>query len=94
MAVNVIIPTPLRNLTGGLDTVQIEAGSVSELVKALETAYPGIGNRLSDESGNLRRFINIYVNGEDIRFLQVAETPLKSGDEVSIVPAIAGGKGD
>lgn len=91
MAVNVIIPTPLRNLTGGADTVQAEGANVSELVKNLEAAYPGIGNRLYDDAGTLRRFINFYVNGEDIRFLQSGDTPLKDGDELSIVPAVAGG---
>jgi len=92
MAISVLIPTPLRGLTADQDTVQAEAASVAELVTVLETAYPGMGNRLTDDSGNLRRFINLYVNGEDIRFLQSAETPLKDGDEVSIVPAIAGGR--
>lgn len=92
MAINVIIPTPLRNLTNGQDTVQIEGANVGEVIKNLEVSYPGIGARLSDESGNLRRFINFYVNGEDIRFLQSAETALKDGDEVSIVPAVAGGR--
>jgi molybdopterin synthase sulfur carrier subunit len=91
MAINVIIPTPLRNLTGGADAVQADGANVSELVKNLEVTYPGIGNRLYDDSGNLRRFINFYVNGEDIRFLQSGETPLKDGDELSIVPAVAGG---
>jgi molybdopterin synthase sulfur carrier subunit len=91
MAVNVLIPTPLRNLTGGLDTVQSEAGDVTSLVQALEDSYPGLGNRLRTAEGALQRFINIYVNGEDIRFLQSGDTPLKDGDEVSIVPAIAGG---
>ncbi len=93
MAINVIIPTPLRTLTGGQDTVQIEASNVKELVAALETTFPGMGNRLADDTGTLRRFINFYVNGEDIRFLQSEETPLKDGDELSIVPAVAGGKG-
>jgi len=91
MAVNVIIPTPLRTLTGGADTVEATGANVNELVKNLEAAYPGIGNRLYDDSGNLRRFINFYVNGEDIRFLQSGETALKDGDELSIVPAVAGG---
>jgi sulfur-carrier protein len=93
MAISVLIPTPLRTLTSGQDTVQVEAANVKELVSALEAAYPGMGNRLSDDAGTLRRFINFYVNGEDIRFLQSAETPLKDGDELSIVPAVAGGKG-
>lgn len=91
MAVNVIIPTPLRNLTNGQDTVQAEGANVTEIVKNLEATYPGIGNRLYDDGGNLRRFINFYVNGEDIRFLESGNTPLKDGDELSIVPAVAGG---
>jgi len=91
MAINVIIPTPLRTLTGGADTVESSGATVNELVKNLEAAYPGIGNRLYDDSGNLRRFINFYVNGEDIRFLESGETALKDGDELSIVPAVAGG---
>ena len=91
MAVSVLIPTPLRNLTSGQDTVDINAGTVTELIEKLETDFPGMGNRLRGDDGVLRRFINIYVNDEDIRFLQGAETPLKDGDQVSIVPAIAGG---
>ena len=91
MAVSVLVPTPLRNLTGGNDTVSVEAQNVSALVDALEQQHPGMGGRLRGEDGVLRRFINIYVNDEDIRFLQGADTPLKDGDQVSIVPAIAGG---
>ncbi len=91
MAVSVLIPTPLRNLTQGQDTVEVEAGNVTALVDALEAGYPGMGGRLRGDDGVLRRFINIYVNDEDIRFLNGAETPLKDGDQVSIVPAIAGG---
>lgn len=91
MAVSVLIPTPLRNLTQNQDTVQADAANVTELVNALEVAYPGMGGRLRGDDGILRRFINIYVNDEDIRFLNGAETPLKDGDQVSIVPAIAGG---
>ncbi|MGI4789842.1 MAG: MoaD/ThiS family protein [Janthinobacterium lividum] len=91
MAVSVLVPTPLRNLTQNQDTVQIEAPNVTALVDALEAAYPGMGGRLRGEDGALRRFINIYVNDEDIRFLNGADTPLKEGDQVSIVPAIAGG---
>jgi molybdopterin synthase sulfur carrier subunit len=91
MAISVLIPTPLRKLTNDQDTVTIEASTVDELVAGLESRFPGIGGRLRDESGALRRFINIYVNDEDIRFLQGKETPLKDGDNVSIVPAIAGG---
>jgi molybdopterin synthase sulfur carrier subunit len=92
MAVSVLIPTPLRNLTGGNDTVTAEAQNIVSLVDTLAEQYPGMGGRLRGDDGQLRRFINIYVNDEDIRFLQGAETPLKDGDQVSIVPAIAGGK--
>ena len=91
MPVSVLIPTPLRNLTNNQDTVSVEASTVDQLVTDLETMFPGIGNRLRDDSGALRRFINIYVNDEDIRFLEGKDTPLKDGDNVSIVPAIAGG---
>jgi molybdopterin synthase sulfur carrier subunit len=92
MAVSVLIPTPLRNLTAQKDTVEIsDPGTVTGLVESLEQQYPGMGTRLRGDDGSLRRFINIYVNDEDIRFLQGADTPLKDGDQVSIVPAIAGG---
>lgn len=89
--VKVLIPTPLRKLTADQDTVTADADSVAALMAALETQHPGIGGRLMDEEGNLRRFVNLYLNGEDIRFLQGKETALKEGDELSIVPAIAGG---
>ena len=89
--VKVLIPTPLRKLTGDKETVQVDADSIATLMQALDRQHPGIGGRLLDEQGNLRRFVNLYVNGEDIRFLQGKETTLKQGDEVSIVPAIAGG---
>lgn len=89
--VKVLIPTPLRKLTSDQETVTVEADSITAMMQALEAAHPGIGGRLLDEQGNLRRFVNLYVNGEDIRFLQGKETVLKAGDEVSIVPAIAGG---
>ena len=91
MSIPVSIPTPLRPLTDNLDTVEVEGGTVHELISALDVKYPGIGERLLDAQGNVRRFVNIYVNGEDIRFLQDKETPVKAGEEVSIVPAIAGG---
>ncbi len=91
MAVSVLIPTPLRNLTQSQDTVEVQAETVTGLVDALESGYPGMGGRLRGDDGALRRFINIYVNDEDIRFLQGADTALKDGDQVSIVPAIAGG---
>lgn len=91
MPIPVSIPTPLRPLTDNLDTVEVEGSSIAELLTALDAKYPGIGERLLDAQGNVRRFVNIYVNGEDIRFLQEKETAIKPNDEVSIVPAIAGG---
>ena len=92
MAVSVLIPTPLRALTAQQDTVTLEQpGTVAGLVDALARQFPGMGGRLRGDDGQLRRFINLYVNDEDIRFLQGADTPLKDGDQVSIVPAIAGG---
>ncbi|MBI3356014.1 MAG: MoaD/ThiS family protein [Nitrospirae bacterium] len=89
--IKVRIPTPLRPLTKGQGEVEAKAGSVLEMIEALNSAHPGIKDRLCDEAGELRRFVNIYVNEEDIRFLKGKETSLKDGDEVSIVPAIAGG---
>ena len=85
------IPTPLRKLTGGAEEVQAPGKSVGELIGELEKQYPGIKERICDESGSVRRFVNIFVKDEDIRFLQNLETPLADKDEVSIVPAIAGG---
>jgi molybdopterin synthase sulfur carrier subunit len=85
------IPTPLRKLTGGAEEVQAAGKSVGELIGELEKKYPGIKERICDESGSVRRFVNIFVKDEDIRFLQNLETPLGEKDEVSIVPAIAGG---
>ncbi|GMU40356.1 MAG: MoaD family protein [Chloroflexota bacterium] len=91
MAVTVKIPTPLRALTQNVDTAKIEAEDLRSVVTSLETQYPGMRERLLDEGGEIRRFVNIYVNGEDVRFLQGLSTALKAGDEVSIVPAVAGG---
>lgn len=91
MPIQVSIPTPLRNLTKNLDTVSAQGATLSDVLADLEKQFPGIGERLLDANGNLRRFVNIYVNGEDVRFLQDKETPIKEHDEVSIVPAIAGG---
>jgi molybdopterin synthase sulfur carrier subunit len=85
------IPTPLRKLTGGAEEVQAAGKSVGEMLADLEKQYPGIKERICDESGSVRRFVNIFVKDEDIRFLQNLETPLGEKDEVSIVPAIAGG---
>jgi len=89
MAVKVRIPTPLQKLTNGRE-VEGEPGTVLNLIKYLDSKYPGIGERISD-GGKIRRFVNIYVNDEDIRFLQNEQTEIKDGDEVSIIPAIAGG---
>ena len=86
MSVQVLIPTPLQKFTADQATV-----SVDELIKALDGSFPGLANRLCDEEGKLRRFLNIYVNSEDIRFLDNQATALSDGDEVSIVPAVAGG---
>lgn len=88
---SVRIPTPLRKLTSDKDEVTINAASIAELIDQMEVQYPGIKSRLCDETGNVRRFINLYVNNEDIRFLSGKETALKDGDIVSIIPAIAGG---
>jgi len=86
------IPTPLRKLTGGAEEVNAAGKNVGELIGDLEKKYPGIKERICDESGAVRRFVNIFVKDEDIRFLQNLETPLGEKDEVSIVPAIAGGR--
>ena len=91
MPVKVRIPTPLRKLTNNEELVEVEATSVAAAIEGLQAQYPGIRERLLDESGAVRRFVNVYVNEEDIRFLKNQETPLKDGDEVSIIPAIAGG---
>ncbi|MEK7387672.1 MAG: MoaD/ThiS family protein [candidate division NC10 bacterium] len=92
MPLLVRIPTPLRTLTKGAAEIQAKGDTVESLVDDLERQFPGLKERLVDETGELRRFINIYVNQEDIRFLQAKKTALKDGDEVSIVPAIAGGR--
>ena len=89
--IKVRIPTPLRPLTKGLGEVDAQAHTIVEMIDTLNSAHPGIKDRLCDDTGELRRFVNIYVNEEDIRFLKGKETSLKDGDEVSIVPAIAGG---
>jgi molybdopterin synthase sulfur carrier subunit len=89
--IQVRIPTPLRKFTGGSEAVEAEGSTVTALVADLDRRYPGIRERICDDSGQVRRFVNMFVNGEDIRFLQHLDTPVKDGDEVSIVPAIAGG---
>jgi molybdopterin synthase sulfur carrier subunit len=91
MAVKVLIPTPLQQLTNNQATVECDGKSVQEIIDALENKFKGFKARICDEQGALRRFVNFYVNSEDIRFLQGAATVLKDGDEVSIIPAIAGG---
>ncbi|MBI3088610.1 MAG: MoaD/ThiS family protein [Candidatus Omnitrophica bacterium] len=91
MAVKVRIPTPLQRITNGQGEVACEGKTVSDLLTDLERRYPGIRERICDETGKLRRFVNVFVNEEDIRFLQGDQTPLKDGDDVSIIPAIAGG---
>lgn len=91
MPVTVKIPTPLRALTLNRDTVAAEADTLLALVASLEQEFPGMRERLCDDTGELRRFVNVYVNGEDVRFLQGLGTTLAAGDEVSIVPAVAGG---
>ena len=89
--IKVRIPTPLRPLTKGQGEVEYAAANIVDMIVSLDATSPGLKNRLCDEKGDLRRFVNIYVNEEDIRFLNGKETSLKDGDEVSIVPAIAGG---
>jgi molybdopterin synthase sulfur carrier subunit len=91
--VKVLIPTPLRKFTGDKDTVSVEAANIGAMLQALDAAHPGLGKPLIDENGDPRRFVNLFVNGEDIRFQQGKQTALSDGDEVSIVPAIAGGAG-
>ena len=91
MAITVRIPTPLQKLTGDKPEVSASGGTISEMIQDLEQKFPGLKERLCDGQGNLRRFVNVYVNEEDIRFLKQESTPLKDGDEVSIIPAIAGG---
>ncbi len=82
---------PLQKLTNGEDSIELEADNIGSAIAALQAKYPGIEERLVDEAGEVRRFVNVYVNEEDIRFLQNKETELKDGDEISIIPAIAGG---
>jgi len=91
MSVHVRIPTPLRRFTGGAEEVSASGGTVAVLVHDLEQRHPGIKERICDDEGKVRRFVNIFVNGDDIRFLNNLDTAIKDGDEVSIVPAIAGG---
>jgi molybdopterin synthase sulfur carrier subunit len=85
------IPTPLRKLTGDQELVTAEGSTIGDILTNLDQTFPGLGERIYDEQGNVRRFVNIFVNDEDIRFLEEKATPVKDSDEISIVPAIAGG---
>ena len=91
MSTNIRIPTPLRKLTGDKEVVQAEGATVGELLHSLDATYPGLKERICDEQGKVRRFVNVYLNDEDIRFLDEQATAVSDGDELSIVPAIAGG---
>lgn len=91
MPINVRIPTPLRKLTQDKDVVQVQAQTVAGIIEELNRQFPGLRERLCDERGELRRFVNIYLNDQDIRFAQGKDTPVKDGDELAIIPAIAGG---
>ena len=91
MSVSVKIPTPLRRVTGGASTVDAAGSNVRELIEDLERQFPGLRDRLCDETGAIRRFVNVFIGDEDIRFLEGIETPLSEGSQVSIIPAVAGG---
>jgi sulfur-carrier protein len=91
MAVTVRIPTQLRSLSGNASEVSVEGGTVADVLKGLEGAHPGFGERLFDDTGALRRFVNVFLADEDIRFLDGVDTPVTDGQVVSIVPAVAGG---
>jgi sulfur-carrier protein len=91
MSVRVRIPTQLRPLAGGAGEITVEGETVGDALKALDVAHPGFGERLFDEGGNLRRFVNVFLGEEDIRFLDGLGTPAPAGSVVSVVPAVAGG---
>jgi sulfur-carrier protein len=91
VSVSVKIPTPLRRVTNGASTVEAGGGNVRELIEDLERQFPGMRERLCDETGAIRRFVNVFIGDEDIRFLEGIETPLDEGAQVSIIPAVAGG---
>ena len=91
MSVVVRIPSPLRRMTNGTDKVDLECSDISQCIDLLDQQFPGMKERLCDETGDLRYFVNVYLNGEDVRFLQGMQTTTKTNDEISIVPAVAGG---
>jgi molybdopterin synthase sulfur carrier subunit len=91
MAVTVRIPTTLRPLSGGASTVEVDAGALSDVIKALDAAHPGFADRLLDDGGNLRRFVNVFVDDDDVRYLDGLATNVPDGQTVSIIPAVAGG---
>jgi molybdopterin synthase sulfur carrier subunit len=91
MAVTVRIPTTLRPLSGGAAQVSLEGGSLTEVIAALEAAHPGFADRLLDDAGQLRKFVNVFVADDDVRYLDGLATPVRDGDTVSIIPAVAGG---
>jgi sulfur-carrier protein len=91
MSVKVRIPTQLRNVTGGRGELEVEGTTVGEVLKQLDAEFPGLGERLFDDAGGLRRFVNVFLDDEDVRFLQGLETPVPAGRTLSVVPAVAGG---
>jgi len=91
MSIKVRIPTPLQKLTANASEIEAEGRTVEELIDNLEKKFPGMKERITDDKGKVRRFVNIYVNAEDIRFKDMEKTKLNAGDEISIIPAIAGG---
>ncbi len=92
MSVQVRIPTPLRKFTAGRDTVEADGSSIGAVLADLDAKHPGLRERICEADGSIRRFVNLYINGDDIRFLENLDSAVKDGDEISIVPAIAGGR--
>ena len=92
MATIVRIPTPLRRVTNGQDKVDAEGATLREIIESMESQFPGIKARICDDDGNLRNFVNVFVNGEDVRFMDGVDSATSDGDEISIVPAVAGGR--
>ncbi len=91
MAVTVRIPTTMRPISGGASSVEVEGATLREVLAALESAHPGFADRLFDGSGELHKFVNVFVSDDDVRYLQGLDTPVKAGDTVSLIPAVAGG---